>query len=65
LNNQLAVLKQSERDKLANEKVAKIAETALSESATPKDIVNALVEKVLVSPNNRIEIRWKFANFAE
>jgi DNA invertase Pin-like site-specific DNA recombinase len=63
LNNQLAILKQAERDKSANEKVSVIAKTALSETATPKDVVNALVEKVLVFPNNRIEIRWKFANF--
>jgi len=34
-------------------------------TATPSDIVNALIEKVFVFPNNHIEIRWKFANFAE
>jgi len=65
LNNQLSVLKQAEHDKSANAKVAEIAKTALSETATPRDIVNALVDKVLVFPNYKIEIRWKFANFAE
>ena len=64
LNNQLAVIKQSERDKSVNEKVAEIAKTALSETATPKDIVNALVDKVIVFPDYKIEIRWKFVNFS-
>ena len=64
LNNQLAVIKQAERDKSANQKVVEIAKTALSETATPKDIVNALVDKVLVFPDYKIEIRWKFVNFA-
>ena len=63
LNNQLALLKQSEQNKSANKKIVEIAKTALSETATPKDIINALVDKVLVFPNNRIEIKWKFANF--
>ncbi|MCL1843860.1 MAG: hypothetical protein FWF79_08605 [Defluviitaleaceae bacterium] len=64
LTNQLAVLKQAQREKSANEKVAALADEALNETATPKDIVNALVEKVFIFPNNHIEIRWKFANFA-
>ena len=65
LKNQLAVYKQMERDKQADKKVAALAEEALSEAATPKDIVNALVDKVRVFPGNQIEILWKFANFAE
>jgi len=64
LTNQLAVIKQAERERGANEKAAALAGEALNDTATPKDIVNALVEKVLVFPNNHIEIRWKFANFA-
>jgi DNA invertase Pin-like site-specific DNA recombinase len=65
LNNQLAVLKQVERDNNANKKVESHAKNALSETAAPRDIVNALIDKVFVFPNNHIEIRWKFANFAE
>ena len=64
LKNQLAVFKQTECDKQANQKTAVIAKEILNEKATPKDIVNALVEKILVFPDNRIEILWKFANFA-
>ena len=65
MNNQLSILKQAEQDKGANKKAATLAQNALNKTATPKDIVNALVEKVLVFPNNHVEIRWKFANFAE
>jgi DNA invertase Pin-like site-specific DNA recombinase len=63
LNNQLAIFKQAERDKSANGKVTVIAKTALSETATPQEIVNALVDKVFVFPDNQITIEWKFANF--
>ena len=65
LKNQLAVYKQMERDKQSDKKVAVLAEEALSETAVPKNIVNALVDKVRVFPGNQIEILWKFANFAE
>ena len=65
LNNQLAVLKQAERDNNIMKKAEALAKNALSKTATPRDIVNALIEKVFVFPNNHIEIRWKFANFEE
>ena len=64
LNNQVAVLKRAEHDRSANEKVVMLAKTATSGTATPSDIVDALVEKVFVFPNDHLEIRWKFDNFA-
>ncbi len=64
LTERLSSLKQSERDRQADKKTAALAKEALGEAATPKDIVNALVDKVRVFPDNRIEILWKFANFA-
>ena len=64
LNNQISVLKQAELDRDASKKTEALAKNALSATATPKDIVNALIEKVLVFPNNHVEIRWKFAKFA-
>jgi DNA invertase Pin-like site-specific DNA recombinase len=63
LNNQLALLKQTERDKEVQKKTAALADIALNKAATPRDIVDALVEKVLVFPGNHIEIRWKFVDF--
>jgi len=65
LNNQLSFIKQADHDSEEKKKCEALAETALSETASQKDIVDALVEKVLVFPNNHVEIRWKFANFAE
>jgi hypothetical protein len=53
-----------ERDKEADKNVTAIAKEALDAAASPQDIVNALVDKIHVFPGNRIEIRWKFANFA-
>jgi DNA invertase Pin-like site-specific DNA recombinase len=63
LNNRLSALKQAERDKQTGKKMAALAKEALGETATPQDIVNALVEKVVVYPGNRIEIQWKVQNF--
>ena len=53
------------RKKDAANKVAALAKDALSTTAAPKDIVDALVEKVLVYPGFHLEIHWKFAHFAE
>ena len=64
LNNQLALLKQAERDKEADKKAVSAAKGALSDKATQRDVVDALVDKVLVFPNNHIEIQWKFEKFA-
>ena len=65
LTQQLAVSQQSARKLEADKKTAALATNALSETATDKDIVDALVEKVFVFPGNHIEIHWKFDNFAE
>jgi DNA invertase Pin-like site-specific DNA recombinase len=65
LNNQVAVLKQAERDAQTGQKTAAIAKHALNESATPREIVETLIDKVLVFPGRRIEIRWKIAGFMQ
>ena len=64
LNNQLSVIKQSERDKRESKKTALLAKEVLNVTTSQKDIVNALIEKILVFPGNRLEIQWKFVNFA-
>ena len=64
LKNQLAVARQTERDKQTAQKTAAIAKHVMSEAATPKEIVDTLIEKVLVFPGNKIEIQWKIADFA-
>jgi len=65
LTQQLAVSQQSTRKRETDKKTVALAKEALSGTATDKDIVDALVEKVFVLPDNQIEIHWKFANFAE
>ncbi|GHV15215.1 hypothetical protein FACS1894219_12000 [Clostridia bacterium] len=63
LNNQIRLLKQAERNSMTSKKSAALAKEVLCESATEREIVDALIEKVLVFPGNKIEIRWKSADF--
>lgn len=65
LTQQLAVSGKAARKRDADKKTAALAKNVLSEMAEPKDIVDALIEKILVFPGNEIEIHWKFANFTE
>ena len=64
LSNQLAIMRQQQRDKLAAQKNAAIAKKALSEAATLREIVETLVERIDVFPGDRIEVEWKIADFA-
>jgi hypothetical protein len=63
LNNQLAILKQSERNKMVNAKLVEIAKEVKSKSEISREMVEALIEKVLVFPDKRVEIVWKIADF--
>jgi len=65
LTNQLAVFQQTARKRDTDKKMAALATDALSETAEPKNIVDALIERVLVFPGNHIEIHWKFEDFTE
>jgi hypothetical protein len=64
LNNQIAAIRQTERDNQSAKKSISLAESATAESATPRELVDALIEKVLVRPGNQLEIAWKVADFA-
>ena len=64
LNNQLAILRQTERDKGAYKKAVVFAKEIVNETATHREIVEALIDKIHVFPGNNIEIHWKVANFA-
>jgi hypothetical protein len=64
-NAQAALFRQIGRAGEAQIKTAALAKEALSETATPKDVVDALIEKIHVFPGNRLEIHWKFADFTE
>jgi hypothetical protein len=65
LNGQKALFKQIERDRQSSIQTADIAKHALSGSVTPREIVKTLFERVFVFPDKRIEVLWKFADFAK
>ena len=64
LNNQLAKYRQSVYDSQTNQKTAALAKTALSQSTTEQEIVDMLIDKIHVFPNNHLKITWKASGFA-
>jgi hypothetical protein len=64
LNNQIAVIKQAERDRQSGEKTAALAKEIIGDKFTPRELVETLIDRVLVFPENKIEIQWKIADFA-
>ena len=65
IDTQTALLRQIGRDKEAHNKIVTVTKEVMRETATPKDIVNALVEKVFVFPDKHLEIHWKFEDFTK
>ena len=64
LKNMVAMIKQSEHDSHAMKDTAEQAKAVLSESLAPQEIVDALIDKVCVFPDDHIEIAWKVAGFS-
>ena len=64
LNKQVAAFKAEAQSRVNMQSTRAIAEQALGETANYKEIVDTLIEKVYVFPDNRIEIVWKIADFA-
>jgi DNA invertase Pin-like site-specific DNA recombinase len=64
LNNQIAVSRQAERDRQSGVKTAALAKEVISESLTPRELVETLIDKVLVFPGDRLEIQWRVADFS-
>jgi len=50
--------------KSSDDEIRRLAESASCEGKLSKALVELLIEKVYVYPGNRIEIQWKFADFA-
>jgi hypothetical protein len=65
MNNQIALLRQRERDREARNKIVAVTKEVMTETAALKDIVNALVEKIFVFPDKLLEIHWKFEDFTK
>ncbi|MCL2366662.1 MAG: zinc ribbon domain-containing protein, partial [Oscillospiraceae bacterium] len=64
LKNMVAAIKQAEVDNHAMRNTAGQARAVLNDSLTPREIVEALIDKVHVFPNNHIEISWKTKGFS-
>jgi hypothetical protein len=63
LGKQAAALKSESRSMATLQCNRGIAERAVSDTISHKELISALIEKVLVFPGNRIEIVWKIADF--
>jgi hypothetical protein len=65
LNKRLDLLRQSGRDRQELQKAAVLAHKVAEESLSPREVVEALIDKVFVFPGNKLEIRWKVRDFTE
>jgi hypothetical protein len=58
------MLKSNGSDKSVDKKAIALAKQAVNISASLRELVEALIEKVYVFPENRIEVQWKIVGFA-
>jgi hypothetical protein len=63
VNAQLVLHRVAEQSQQSKQKIAKLTKTALDDTASPKDIVDMLIDKILVFPNDNLEIVWKIKEF--
>jgi len=63
LNARISLHKLAEQKKEAGQKINALAKTALDETTSRQELVNMLVDKVYVLPNNHVEIKWKVSGF--
>ena len=64
LEKQVAAVKAESQSRADMLTTRTIAEQAIAETVAHKEIVDALIDKVFIFPDNRIEIVWKIADFA-
>jgi DNA invertase Pin-like site-specific DNA recombinase len=64
LNNQIAVIKQAERDRESVKKAIDLAQQIVDESLTPQEVVETLIDKILVFPDKELETQLKVTHFA-
>ena len=64
LKNLVASIKQTDVDSCKLKNTANQARAILGETLTQQEIVDTLIEKVHVFPDNHLEITWKVAGFA-
>jgi len=64
INSRIVMYTQAYEISLAKDKAVKNAYGVLDENATPKELVETLIDKIHVYPDNNIEITWKVMGFA-
>ena len=64
LKNMVAAIKQSEHDSHAKKHAIEQAKAIIDKAITPQEIVDTLIEKVHVFPDNHLDITWKVIGFA-
>lgn len=64
LSERVAVMKAEARAREAGKTTLALAKRSLDEFVPHKEIVDALVDKILLFPDKRIEIVWKVSDFA-
>ena len=52
-----------EQTQQSKQKTAKVAKKALNKTASPKEIVDILIDKILVFPGDKLKIEWKIKEF--
>jgi hypothetical protein len=65
LNRQIAAVKAEAKAKTIEAFTLALAKRVVDETAPHKELVDALVDKVNVFPDKRIEIVWKIADFTK
>jgi hypothetical protein len=65
LNNQLATYRQSANNQQVKVRTTDIAKSVINESTSSKEVVDMLIDKIHVFPDNRLEITWKVSGFSE
>jgi len=63
LNRQVAAISAEERAREADQYLLELAKRSVDANVPHKEIIDALIEKVHVFPDKRIEIEWKIADF--
>ncbi|MCL1842321.1 MAG: recombinase family protein [Defluviitaleaceae bacterium] len=64
LNERLNLHRQAQHDSQNVQRTADFAKTVFAETITSQEIVDMLIEKIHVFPDNNIEVTWKVSGFA-
>jgi len=66
LNSLLNLFKQTEYNMEYNQRIYSLVQNTLEATETnpQREIVNAVVDKIFVYPQNHVEVLWKFKEFA-